>query len=108
MATNKFLNYAGLQTFWAKIKKYVQDHVASLSGKVGGLATLDDKGLVPVEQLPDLPCDYVHPSHTAHSEGLHKVTVDALGHVTSVTAVTAEDVTPLVRAITDDEINSLA
>ncbi len=108
MAENKFLNYAGLQTFWAKIKKYVQEHVTSLSGKNNGLATLDANGLVPVEQLPDLPCDYKHPSHAAQAEGLYKVTVDSLGHVTSVTAVTAEDVTPLVKAITDDEINSLA
>ena len=39
--------------------------------------------------------NYVHPSHTAQSEGFYKVTVDDQGHVTAVTAVTKEDITGL-------------
>ena len=39
--------------------------------------------------------NYVHPSHTAQSEGFYKVTVDNQGHVTAVTAVTKEDITGL-------------
>ena len=39
--------------------------------------------------------NYVHPSHTAQSEGFYKVTVDNQGHVTDVTAVTKEDITGL-------------
>ncbi len=39
---------------------------------------------------------YVHPTHTAHSTAnLYKITVDALGHVTSATAVTKADITNL-------------
>lgn len=47
---------------------------------------------------------YVHPTHTAHStSGLYKITVDALGHVTSATAVTKDDITKLgIPAITVD------
>ncbi len=38
---------------------------------------------------------YVHPSHTAATSGLYKITVDALGHVTAVTKVTKADITGL-------------
>ena len=39
--------------------------------------------------------NYTHPSHTAAASGFYKVTVDDLGHVTAVTAVTKEDITGL-------------
>ena len=38
---------------------------------------------------------YVHPTYTAHSSGLYKITVDATGHVSSVTSVTKDDITAL-------------
>jgi len=38
---------------------------------------------------------YTHPTHTAYTSGLYKVTVDASGHVTSATAVTKDDITAL-------------
>lgn len=38
---------------------------------------------------------YVHPSHTAYAEGLYKMTVNVLGHVTKATAVSKEDITGL-------------
>lgn len=38
---------------------------------------------------------YVHPSYTAKAVGLYKVTVDATGHVSAVTAVTKADITAL-------------
>lgn len=38
---------------------------------------------------------YTHPSHTAADAGLYKITVDALGHVTAVTAVAKKDITDL-------------
>ena len=38
---------------------------------------------------------YVHPTYTAHSSGLYKITVDATGHVSSVTLVTKDDITAL-------------
>jgi hypothetical protein len=39
--------------------------------------------------------NYTHPAHTAAAAGLYKVTVDALGHITAVTAVTKSDITAL-------------
>ena len=39
--------------------------------------------------------NYVHPSYTAESSGLYKVTVDNTGHVSSVEAVVKSDITDL-------------
>lgn len=38
---------------------------------------------------------YTHPSYTAKSSGLYKVTVDSSGHVSAATAVTKADITAL-------------
>lgn len=38
---------------------------------------------------------YTHPSYTAKSNGLYKVTVDATGHVSATTAVAKSDITAL-------------
>ena len=38
---------------------------------------------------------YTHPSHTAKSSGLYKVTIDDKGHVSAATAVTKTDITGL-------------
>jgi hypothetical protein len=38
---------------------------------------------------------YTHPSYTARASGFNKVTVDNTGHVSTVTAVTKEDITKL-------------
>lgn len=38
---------------------------------------------------------YTHPSYTAKSSGLYKVTVDSTGHVSATTAVTKNDITAL-------------
>lgn len=38
---------------------------------------------------------YTHPSHTAKSNGLYKITVDSTGHVSGTTAVTKSDITAL-------------
>lgn len=38
---------------------------------------------------------YTHPAHSAKASGLYKVTVDAQGHVSAVTAVTKADITNL-------------
>lgn len=38
---------------------------------------------------------YVHAQHSAHESGFYKVTVDAEGHITAVTAVTKADITNL-------------
>ena len=61
------------------------------------LVTVDKKGRVTsaAEKTFTLPDQYEHPSHTAAASGLYKVTVDALGHVTAVDAVTKSDITAL-------------
>ena len=38
---------------------------------------------------------YTHPTHTAYASGMYKFTSDGLGHITSATAVTKEDITKL-------------
>lgn len=38
---------------------------------------------------------YVHPTHTQHSSGLYKVTIDAQGHVSAASSVTKADITAL-------------
>ena len=38
---------------------------------------------------------YTHPTHTAKSSGLYKVTVDGTGHVSATTAVSKADITGL-------------
>ena len=39
--------------------------------------------------------NYTHPAYTEQASGFYKVTVDATGHVSAVTAVTKEDITGL-------------
>lgn len=39
--------------------------------------------------------NYAHPSHTAKSSGLYKVTIDAQGHVSAATAAVKADITAL-------------
>ena len=40
--------------------------------------------------------NYSHPTHQQYAEGLYKITVNNLGHVTKAAAVTADDITSLV------------
>lgn len=49
---------------------------------------------------------YVHPSYTARAAGLYKVTVDALGHVSAVAAVTKADITALGIPATNTTYNA--
>ena len=39
--------------------------------------------------------NYVHPSYTAKTSGLYKITVDGMGHVSAVASVTKSDITAL-------------
>lgn len=48
-----------------------------------------------LDGIADNANNYSHPTHTAATSGLYKVTVDSLGHVTAVTAVTKDDITGL-------------
>lgn len=45
--------------------------------------------------IADNANNYSHPAYTQHNEGLYKVTVDAQGHVSNVSAVEKADITAL-------------
>lgn len=95
---------------YAKIKgdgdrytmELLDDTTVDLSGKVDkvagkGLST-NDYTTADKTKLAGIAAGankYVHPSHTAATSGLYKITVDALGHVTAVTAVTKNDIPSL-------------
>lgn len=95
---------------YAKIKgssdsytmELLDDTTVDLSGKVDkvagkGLST-NDYTTAEKTKLAGIAEDankYVHPSYTAKTSGLYKVTVDATGHVSAVAAVTKDDITAL-------------
>lgn len=95
---------------YAKIKgssdsytmELLDDTTVDLSGKVDkvagkGLST-NDYTTVEKTKLAGIAegaNKYVHPSYTAKTSGLYKVTVDATGHVSAVAAVTKGDITAL-------------
>ena len=66
-----------------------------------GVATDEDNGLMSAADKQKLDGianganNYTHPSYTSRTSGLYKITVDASGHVSAVTAVTKADITAL-------------
>ena len=64
-------------------------------------ATETNAGLMPPASVTKLKGideganKYTHPTHTARTSGLYKITVDSLGHVTAVSAVQKSDITDL-------------
>lgn len=64
-------------------------------------ATETDAGLMPPSAVTKLKGideganKYTHPTHTARTSGLYKITVDSLGHVIAVSAVQKSDITHL-------------
>lgn len=95
---------------YAKIKgssdsytmELLDDTTVDLSGKVDkvagkGLSTNDYTTAEKTKPagIAEGANKYVHPSYTAKTSGLYKVTVDATGHVSAVAAVTKGDITAL-------------
>lgn len=95
---------------YAKIKgssdsytmELLDDTTVDLSGKVDkvagkGLSTNDytTAEKTKLAGVAEGANKYVHPSYTAKTSGLYKVTVDATGHVSAVAAVTKDDITAL-------------
>ena len=90
-----FLSDDGLLYVWQKLKALLAGKVDKADGmglssndfttaektKLAGIATGANK--------------YTHPSYTARSSGLYKVTVDATGHVSAATAAAKADITAL-------------
>ena len=58
-----------------------------------GLMSQDDKSKL--DSIETGANNYTHPSHTAKSNGLYKITVDSQGHVNSATTVAKSDITAL-------------
>lgn len=80
----------------------LDDTTVDLSGKVDkvagkGLSTNDytTAEKTKLAGIAEGANKYVHPSYTAKTSGLYKVTVDATGHVSAVAAVTKGDITAL-------------
>lgn len=95
---------------YAKIKgssdsytmELLDDTTVDLSGKVDkvagkGLSTNDytTAEKTKLAGIAEGANKYVHPSYTAKTSGLYKVTVDDTGHVSAVAAVTKGDITAL-------------
>lgn len=86
------LDYNGLLYYHSGLKSLF---VAQQSGK--GLST-NDFTTAEKEKLAGIAeqaNNYVHPTYTAQESGLYKITVDATGHVSAVTAVAKADITDL-------------
>ena len=100
----------GHYDIYAKIKgdsgsytmELLDDTTVDLSGKVDkvsgkGLST-NDYTTAEKNKLAGIAAGankYTHPGYTARSSGLYKITVDATGHVSAVTAVAKADITAL-------------
>lgn len=95
---------------YAKIKgssgsytmELLDDTTVDLSGKVDkvagkGLSTNDftDAEKKKLDNIAEGANNYTHPTHTAYSSALYKVTVDAEGHVIAAAKVTKDDITAL-------------
>ena len=92
---NKPIDGNGLLYIWNKIVAKLTGKVDKVEGK--GLSTndytTDEKNkLAGIDEGAN---KYTHPSYTAKTSGLYKVTVDATGHVSAATAATKADITGL-------------
>ena len=84
----KFLDTAGLTYLWSKIKTALSGKVDKVNGK--GLST-NDYTTAEKNKLAGIEAGankYTHPSYTAKTNGLYKMTVDANGHVSAANPVT--------------------
>lgn len=86
------------------IASALSSKVDTVTGKALSTNDFTDTLLKKLNGIAEGANKYVHPSHTAYATaGLYKITVDALGHITSAAAVTKEDITKLgIPAITVD------
>lgn len=92
---------------WSGITNKPVFKAVATSGKYSDLtgipteATTSSAGLMPASALLKLnniaanANNYTHPTHTAKTSGLYKITVDSLGHISDATAVSKSDITAL-------------
>ena len=74
--------------------------IGDASSSSSGLMSASDK--TKLDGIASGANRYTHPSYTARSSGLYKITVDSTGHVSNVSAVTKNDITAL--GITGEDI----
>lgn len=90
-----FIDKTGALYIITKIKTLLDAKVNVESGK--GLSTndytTDEK--TKLAGIASGANKYTHPSYTGGASGLYKVTVDATGHISAMTAVTKADITAL-------------
>ncbi len=95
----KIINLEDLKYYDGKRRTQITEEITNATkGKVDkvegkGLSTNDLTDEL-LEKLQNSN-NYTHPTHTAAEQGLYKVKVDALGHVTQTAAVTKADITGL-------------
>lgn len=73
--------------------KFTDTTYSNATTSAAGLMSADDKSKL--DGIAAGANKYTHPSYTAKSSGLYKVTVDGTGHVSAATAVTKADITAL-------------
>ena len=90
-----FLSDDGLLYVWQKLKALLAGKVDKADGM--GLSSNDftDAEKTKLAGISTGANKDTHPSYTARSSGLYKVTVDTTGHVSAVAAVTKGDITAL-------------
>ena len=66
----------------------------NIKGSGATTVTTDANGAIIIKST-DTNTVYTHPTHTAYSSGLYKISTNSLGHVTAATAVQKSDITNL-------------
>ncbi len=69
------------------------DGIVDATPSIKGLMSAADKAKL--DAIEANANNYTHPTHTAKTSGMYKITVDSLGHVTGATAITKSDITGL-------------
>ncbi len=77
------------------LKRFAARIGAVFVKKRSGYDLMSNKDKTKLDGIATGANKYVHPSHTARTKGLYKVTVDGEGHVIGVEAVTKADITGL-------------
>ena len=88
-ASNRYLRSDGT---WAVPPDTNTTYTVATTSKNGLMSSADKTKL---DGIASGANKYTHPSYTARSSGLYKITVDSQGHVSSVSNVTKSDITNL-------------
>ena len=84
---------------WEFLPTYSENPTSGQVVVAGDNGTIHTTGFTIAKSVPSnavfTDTKYTHPSYTAKSSGLYKITVDNTGHVSATTAVTKSDITAL-------------